>query len=215
MITDQPKNLSILMNVRISNEGDEMKLRAILYVLILAVITSSAVNAETMKNVPSGATSVDLGGGYQMSFVLDDSFESYDIEIIAPSKTVIGEKYELVVYQAGSSDILIDMWVHIWPWEEHYSKNSFDEAKTETSYGYTTQRVPRTIDGSFGKIIYGYYGDEADGADFAYLPGGVVTSDGRDIISKVEVEGRTSDAHVLPIFDAIVDSIHVSGPAIK
>lgn len=74
--------------------------------------------------------------------------------------------------------------------------------------------MPDKIDKSFGSVTSGTYQ-----AEFEYLPGGVLTFDGKYIKYTVEVHGQMSDSDngieaELPVFQSIVDSIYVSGPAI-
>jgi len=150
---------------------------------------------ETLENVQPGATTVDLGDGYEMSFVLDDFFEAYDIKIVDPSTTVF-DKYELVIHEVDEPEILMDIWIYVFPWEELYPKHL----------------MPDKIDGCFGYII-----STSSQAEFEYLPGGYVTPDGKDIKYTVEVHGQMSDwdygiEDELSVFNTIVDSIHVSGP---
>ena len=195
----------------------------IIFWMILAAITSSAVADKTLKDVEPGSMSVDLGDGYKISFMLDDSFEMYDLDIIDPSTSVVGKRYCLDVYEAGESDILVEVWVYVWPWEELYPKY---EASEETSYGIVMQTIPQTIDDSYGAIYHSWLEENASGdsenanqAEFVFLPGGVLSSDGRDVKSTVEVHGQIDDwdsdiVDLLPVFESIVDSIHVSGPAI-
>lgn len=153
---------------------------------------------EILEDVEPGSTSVDLGDGYEISFVLDDSFEAYDLIISDPRTTDVGEVYNLGIYEAGNSEWLMDIWINVWPWENLYPKDS----------------MPDKIDGSFG-----YIKSITFQADFEYLPEGVVTPDGEDIKYTVEVHGQMDDwdsgiEDKLPVFEAVVDSIHVSGPAI-
>ena len=168
------------------------------FLIILTVLSSSVMAAETLEDVQPGNIAVDLGGGYEISLVLDNSVDMYDLKVVDPKNTVIGEQYELVVYEAGKSEILVDIVVRVWPWEELYPKNN----------------MPQKIDRYFGSIYY----DEFH-LEFVYLPGGVLAPNGHDIKSIVEVRGQTSDwdsgiADELPVFQSIVDTIHVSGPAI-
>lgn len=165
---------------------------------ILAALMAVGLADKTLENVQPGATTVDLGDSYKVSFVLDDSFEAYDLKIVDPSKTVIGDQYELVIHEADEPEILMDIWIHVYPWEELYPKHL----------------MPDEIDGSFGYII-----STTTQAEFEYLPGGYVTPDGKDIKYTVEVHGQMSDwdsgiGDELSVFDTIIDSIHVSGPEI-
>ncbi len=170
------------------------KIRApLMIVCILAAVISVGTAEEILKNVQPGATTVNLGDGYKMSFVLDESFEGYDLKVVDPESTVIGKYYEVVIYEAGNSDILIDIQMLVWGWEELYPK----------------YMMPDKIDGSFGKIWRTTYQ-----AEFEYLPGGFLTPDGKDIKYTQEVRGVMTDhdlgvAYKLPVFNTIVDSIHV------
>lgn len=79
-------------------------------------ITSSAVAAETLEDVEPGSKSVDLGDGYEISFELADCIGMYDLEVIDPSESVLGSKYELVIHEAEDPGILMDIWINVWPW---------------------------------------------------------------------------------------------------
>lgn len=166
-------------------------------ICILAAITAVGIADETLENVQPGATTVDLGDGYEISLELDDLFEAYDIEIVDPSTDVI-DKYELVIREVDSLENLMDIWIYVFHWEELYP----------------VDYMPDKIDDSFGSVTSGTYQ-----AEFEYLPDGVVTPDGKDIKYTVEVHGQMSDwdsgiEDELPVFELIVDSIHVSGPGI-
>lgn len=167
-------------------------------ICILAALTAVGIADETLEDVEPGSTSADLGDGYEISFELDDLFEAYDLKIVDPSTTAIGDQYELVIHEADKSEILMDIWIHVYPWEELYPK----------------YLMPDEIDGSFGYII-----STSSQAEFEYLPNGVVTSNGENIEYTVEVHGQMSDwdsgiENELSVFNTIVDSIHVSGPEI-
>ena len=162
-------------------------------ICILTALTAMGIADETLKNVQPGATAINLGDGYKMSFVLDDSFAGYDLEIVDPKSTVLGKHYHVVIYESGSSDILMELQMLVWNWEELYPK----------------YMMPDKIDGSFGKIWRTTYQ-----AEFEYLPGGFLTPDGKDIKYTQEVRGVMTDhdlgvAYKLPVFNTIVDSIHV------
>lgn len=63
----------------------------IVFWMVLAAITPLVVAEETLENVRPGATSVDLGDGYEISLELDDSFGMYDITPWPPSESVMGK----------------------------------------------------------------------------------------------------------------------------
>lgn len=84
----------------------------------------------------------------------------------------------------------------------------------------TIQTMPKTIDENIGAIYYSWEGnkgkpEDAFLAEFYYWPGRV---EGDDIISAVEVSGSVSNdsgiAEDLPVFESLVETIHISGPAI-
>lgn len=58
------------------------------YLIEIAVILTALIQvnacSETLENVKPGDIKIDIGDGYEVSFVLDDAFEVYDIEINDP-----------------------------------------------------------------------------------------------------------------------------------
>ncbi len=194
--------------------------------VILVALIQVGISSETMEKVKPGDKTIDLGDGYQVSFVLDDAFEAYDIEVSKVSPVEFNGKLlhsgsSVYIYPNGKSDEVFLLQLTISPESQ---RMSILDANTETYDGITTVITPMTIDKSPGSTLYKYLGDsvkspeEAITAAFRYNPGSTKVSDDT-IESRFTVQGESAFkesglSEEYPVFEAILDSIHLTGPEI-
>jgi len=193
-------------------------------IVLLVVLISIGASEELIENVKPGNTRIDLGDGYIASFELDDSISAYnisayDISVIDPITPDFGgsdfTNYQFFIGSKTSEEVgQINILVSIFDTPYPHKKPIHDDY---TSEELRWEETPRMIDDSIGSNLIKYYNDKEVVASAQYFPGAVETStstlESRAMvtINLVNYDGISKE---YPIFESIIDSIHISGPAI-
>lgn len=196
-----------------------------IFIALLAVL-STATCEQTMKNVKPGPITIDLGNGYTAAFTLGTSERAYDIVVDTASANDILKNtyYGFQVYPTGSDEDLVRVLMYVYsdpqPWPAPKASRQ-DQSFT----GVLGDRViePQTIDGSVGYVGYDWPInnpatdiEEANGAFFHYFPGARKTLDG--IETYVDITGETLGLDTFPrsspVFESLLDTLNIQGPAI-
>jgi hypothetical protein len=189
--------------------------------LLASLLFIGFTDATLTEDVGPGNMTVDLGDSCSMSFSLSDSVGSYDIETTPYSNTIFkSASYDVYIKEAGTEDALLIIMLHIYqepnafPIYEHVDKTDLGGIGTSIT-------MPVEIDGLEGNAIYNYpEGDPAvdplksNGARFQYYPG--AWRDGEHLTGTHEVSADTfaaamNDSRVMPIFQEVMRTIHLSG----
>jgi hypothetical protein len=200
------------------------------FLVALIVLLPLATCEQTLKSVKPGPVTLDLGDGYTASFTLGNTEQKYDIEISTPSiNQMIPEykHYAFYIYPTGSEDQLgyVSMTVSSkGPMSSPLPVDRREEDTGDGNFGLGARVViAKTIDGSIGYVGYDWQTgkpvtDEKDAisAFFHYYPGARKTSSG--IEGNVDVIGEPGILdkfpRSLPIFQALIDTLKIRGPAI-
>jgi hypothetical protein len=189
--------------------------------LLLAVsLAVSLTEGTLLENVKPGNVNVELGDGYEMSFNLPDIIKSYDIETGSTFNEFLKNKnYYADIKEAGKDDSLLTIGLRIY--SEPHLFAALGPSRDEIARMFASVTTPVQIDGEKGHTVYNYPSGnprtnplESMGGAFTYYPKS--KPDGEDLRCIYEVYADTlgaasKDSRIMPIFQAIMNSIHVSG----
>lgn len=203
-----------------------MRLKIVLFIALVTLIPLATCD-QTLKSVKPGPVALDLGDDYKASFMLGDSEKSYDILVSTPSTSDLLKTryYGFQVFPAGVDEYLVKTTMIIQPsaipWPAPKARREPDNAVG----GIMGVRdvTPMTIDGSMGYVGYDWKtGDPATDtknaidAFFHYFPGARMTSEGIESYVDVTVKSNMFDKYPrsLPVFQSLLNTLKIKGPAI-
>ena len=196
--------------------------------LMLLVVLSPALCTQIMNGVKPGSATVDLGDGYKASFILGNSEEAYDIDVWEPSVTNarMGSytTYTFQISPVGDTENSTVARVDLVVPRDSITID-MPEAKTVAD---CLIEVPATIDDSIGYVLYDVpLFDPAIGINntaainnatdvsFHYFPGARKNGEGLEVYADIHVWHQLGNStRYLPIFQALLDTLHVNGPSI-
>lgn len=198
----------------------------VLLTALISIGTGDEDSYKLIENIKPGNTVIDLGNGYSASFNLDDSISkynisTYDISVLDPVTPDWGGEpyftnYQFFIGSTTSEELAqINILISVFDTPISRKKPIYDDS---TSEGIRWVETPRIIDNSIGSNLIKYYNDEEVAASAQYFPGAIKTL-GTTIESRstVTIELRNYEEGIskeYPIFESIINSIHISGPAI-
>ncbi len=198
----------------------------ILLIVLISIGTSAESSYRLIENIKPGNTIIDLGNGYSASFDLDDSISNYNITTydISVIDTVTidwgGEpyftNYQFFIGSTTSEELAqINILISVFDTPISHKKPIYDDF---TSEGIRWVETPRIIDNSIGSNLIKYYNDERVVASAQYFPEAINTSEATlESRATVTIELKNYEEGIskeYPIFESIINSIHISGPAI-
>jgi hypothetical protein len=195
-------------------------MRQALILLLASLFIIGFADATLKENINPGKATVELGS-YEMSFSLPDDVESYDIQTTPTSNEIFKNSgYDVYIKEADAEGALLT--IMFWIWQEPQIFPIYEEvSRTDLGEFGTSVTIPLEIDGSEGHVVYNYpEGDpsidplKAYGAGFKYYPR--AQSKGEDLEGIYEVSSDTfgaamEDSRVMPIFQEVMRTIHLSG----
>lgn len=191
----------------------------------LMVLSPLAACEQTLESVKPGPLTLDLGDGYSASFTLGSSENAYDIFTSTPSTSDILKTryYGFQIFAAGGDEDLVETTMIIspsaQPWPAPKAKRDPDNAIGGVMG--VREVIPMTISGSIGYVGYDWKtGDPATdinkamGAFLHFFPGAQKTTDGIESYIDVTIETGVNYPQSLPVFQDLLKTLQIKGPAI-